>query len=278
MSYQFSADPRLEFSPICRGLILLNVGVFLLIGLGQILGWRFAELLPLYSTFGLMPERFLGDQYYWTCFTHMFLHASVIHLGVNMMGLYLLGPDLEMVLGHLRFLAFYLISGLVGAVCFLIISFLIQGQNLPVVGASGAIFGLLGGIVALFPLRTYIILPLMIPIKAYVLAVLLLTSHLFFILTPYGSNVAYDVHLGGGLAGFLMAGGAAVLHRRKYRDLIPTPELPYAKVEMETLAYRIADDVALEDTDRSRYALLREILRFEDIPTVEELRATRKKS
>jgi membrane associated rhomboid family serine protease len=278
MPYQFSSDPRLEFSPVCRILIAVNVLVFLLISVVLFFGPGPTFQKQVYSLFGLFPSLLVREGVFWTPLTYMFLHANLLHLGINMMGLYLLGPDLEQVFGHWRFLSFYLISGLVGAACFLIISFVWQDQSLPVVGASGAIFGLLGGIVALFPLRTYIILPLMIPVKAYVLAVLLLTSHLFFILTPYGSNVAYDVHLGGGLAGFLMAGLAALRHHRRYEHLIPAPERPYATVELETLAYRMADGDEVSEADEHRYRQLREILRYEDIPSVEELRAVRRKS
>jgi membrane associated rhomboid family serine protease len=275
MSYQLSPDPRLEFSPVCRGLIFANVAVFALGLVGQFLSIKALQTNSLLTTFGLFPHTLFRDGLLWTPFTYMFLHANLIHIGVNMMGLYLLGPDLEQALGHLRFLTFYIISGIIGALGFLVISFLLQGQTLPVVGASGAIFGLLGGVVALYPSRVYVILPLMIPMKASILAVLLLTSHIFFIVTPYGSNVAYDVHLAGGLAGFFMAGGAALLHRKRYQHIIPAPEVPYAKVELETLAYRLAEEAEVEDADHSRYHRLREILRFEDIPSVEELKASR---
>lgn len=278
MPYQISTDPRLEFSPVCRGLLFANVAVFGLHVLGQVLGLPSLETLSLLNHFGFIPGNLVRDGQLWTPFTYMFLHATFIHIGVNMMGLYLLGPDLEQVLGHARFLAFYLISGVMGALGFLVISYLLQDQNMPVVGASGAIFGLLGGIVALYPSRIYVILPLMIPLKAYVLAVLLLTTHLFFILTPYGSNVAYDVHLAGGLAGFFMAGGAALLHRKRYQDVIPRPEIPYAKVELETLAYRLAGPGDTDESDRIRYRQLREILKFDDIPSVEELKATHRES
>lgn len=277
MSYQFSSDPRLEFSPVCRGLIAANVLVFVLIAAGQLFSLPGFEPVSLYGRFGFLPERVLREGMIWTPVTHMFLHANLIHIGVNMMGLYLLGPDLEQVLGHWRFLGFYVICGLAGSLCFGVLSFAFQQQGLPVVGASGAIFGLLGGIVALFPLRTYVILPLMIPLKAYVLAVLLFTMHLFFIVTPYGTNVAYDVHLGGGVAGFLMAGVAAALHRRRFRHLIPWSERPYALVELETLAYRLAEEGEREE-EWERYRQLREVLRYEDIPSVEEIRAARRKS
>jgi len=276
MPYQISQDPRLEFSPVCRGILLINVVVFVLVEVAQFFEIPALQKQELFLTIGLFPPSLFQNGIYWGPFTHMFLHANLLHVGINMMGLYLLGPDLESALGHVRFCFFYLISGLVGAGTYLCISYVLQGQVQPVVGASGAIFGLLGGVVALYPLRMYVILPLMIPLKAYVLAVILLTTHLFFILTPFGSNVAYDVHLGGGVAGFLMAGGAALLHRRKYRDLIPTPELPYAKVELETLACRLAETEEVSESDRSRYQDLRQILRFEDIPSVEELRAMKK--
>lgn len=275
MSYQLSTDPRLEFSPVCRGLMIANVAVFALGLLGNVLGIPAVTSTNLLLHFGLFPTTLFREGYLWTPFTYMFLHANLLHIGVNMMGLYLLGPDLEQALGRIRFLAFYLISGVAGALGFLLLSVLLQGQTAPVVGASGAIFGLLGGIVDLYPKRVYILLPLMIPMRASVLAVLLLTSHLFFILTPFGSNVAYDVHLAGGLAGFFMAGGAALLHRRRYQEVIPRPEIPYARVELETLAYRLAEEPQVEPADQERYHQLKEILRFEDIPSVEELKASR---
>lgn len=115
----------------------------------------------------------------------------------------------------------------------------------------------------------------MIPIKASVLATLLLSTHLFFILTPYGNHVAYEVHLAGGITGFLICGGAALIHRYRWKDVIPASEIPYAAVELETLAYKLARDDAggLGEADRKRYTQLKEALRFEDIPSVEEIRA-----
>jgi membrane associated rhomboid family serine protease len=192
-----------------------------------------------------------------------------------MMAIYLLGPDLEQTFGRWKFLIIYLLSGWFGGIGFVVISYLIQGQLTPCVGPSGAIFGLLGGIVALYSKRIYVILPVMIPVQASVLAVLLLSTHLFFIVTPYGNHVAYDVHLVGGISGFLICGGAAMIHRYRWRDVIPKPEIPYAAVELETLTYKLAREEGNElgVEEMKRYNLLKQALRFEDIPSVEELRA-----
>lgn len=274
MAFILSPDPKLQYSPVCKTIILLNVFVFLLSVMGNILDLTFINSLSFINTFALFPETVMHEGMFWTPFTYMFLHGGWMHILFNMLGIYLLGPDLEQTFGHVKFLALYLLSGWLGAVAFIIISYLIQGQLTPCVGASGAIFGILGGIVALYPKRVYVILPLMIPVRASVLAILLLSIHLFFIMTPYGNHVAYEVHLGGGLAGFFLCGGAALFHRYRWRNVIPKPEIPYAAVELETLAYRIArSEEALGEEERMRYELLRKALRYEDVPSVQEIRA-----
>lgn len=275
MALQLGPDPRLQYSSVCKALIIVNVAVYLLGLVGGIFGLPAMGSHALLQTFGLFPGAVVHEGMFWTPFTYMFLHGGALHLGFNMMAIYLLGPDLEQTFGHWKFLIIYLLSGWLGGIGFIVISYLIQGQLTPCVGASGAIFGLLGGIVALYSKRIYVILPLMIPMRASVLAMLLLSTHLFFIVTPYGNNVAYDVHLVGGVSGFLICGGAAMIHRYRWRDVIPKPEIPYAAVELETLTYKLARDEApeLAAVEMKRYELLKQALRFEDIPSVEELRA-----
>ncbi|MEX2606196.1 MAG: rhomboid family intramembrane serine protease [Kiritimatiellia bacterium] len=275
MNLSLGPDPKLTFSPLCRSLIVMNAGVYLLGLAGDLLKWTSVSSASLLNTFALFPSAVVNEGMFWTPLTYMFLHANLIHLLVNMMGLYLLGPDLEQALGKVRFSLLYGLSGWLGGIGFVGISYFLQGKLHPCVGASGAIFGLLGGIVALYPKRIYVILPLMIPMRASVLAVILLSTHLFFIVTPYGSNVAYDVHLTGGLTGFMVSGGTALLHRFRWRDVIPRPEIPYVCVEMETLAYRIAEKGPREVSpeEHQRYEFLKNVLRYEDVPSVEEIRA-----
>jgi len=247
--------------------------------LGSLFGIPGIDAESLVASLALIPHGVMHEGMLWTPITYMFLHANLFHIGVNMLGLYLLGPDLENAMGSRAFLALYLSAGLAGALGFLLVSYIWLGLPTMVVGASGAIMGLLGAIVALYPARVYVLIPLMIPVRASVLAVLLVSTHLFFILTPYGGPVAYDVHLFGGFTGFVVAWTLAHLHRREWRDVFPPSERFYACVEMETLAHQLAGCEAPEEAapeDWNRYRKLKEALRYEDVPSVEELRASRR--
>lgn len=274
MALVLGPDPKLSYSLVCKWLIAVNVLVYLLGMAGTMLQLPWVSGRALLETFGLFPASVINEGMFWSPFSYMFLHGGLMHLLFNMMAIYLLGPDLEQTFGRGPFLLLYFLSGWLGGLGFIVISYLIQGQPTPCVGASGAIFGLLGGIVALYPKRVYVILPLMIPMRASVLATLLLSTHLFFILTPYGSRVAYEVHLIGGICGFLFCGGAALWHRYQWRDVIPRPEVPYAAVELETFNYRLARHGAgcLSEGERKRYDVLKQALKFEDLPSVEEIR------
>lgn len=104
---------------------------------------------PLFASWSLWPLPVAGGQW-WRLLTSGFLHLGVIHLLVNMVALWIIGRDLETVLGRARFAAVYLLSLLGGSVAV----FLFGGLTSPVAGASGAVYGLMGGIaVAAFRLR-----------------------------------------------------------------------------------------------------------------------------
>jgi membrane associated rhomboid family serine protease len=82
---------------------------------------------------------------YWQLVTSMFAHVEIWHIGFNMMVLWFLGPQIESVLGRARFLALYLVSGLAGSVCV----YWFSGEDTATLGASGAIFGLLGALLVI---------------------------------------------------------------------------------------------------------------------------------
>lgn len=104
---------------------------------------------PLFASWSLWPLPVAGGQW-WRLLTSGFLHLGVIHLLVNMVALWIIGRDLETVLGRVRFASVYLLSLLGGSVAV----FLFGGLTSPVAGASGAVYGLMGGIaVAAFRLR-----------------------------------------------------------------------------------------------------------------------------
>jgi membrane associated rhomboid family serine protease len=272
MKISLPNDPWLPASPVTRSLILLNILVWLAGGVGSVFRLTALDTESILLTFGLFPQAVMDDGVLWTPFTHMFLHGNGTHLMVNMLGLFLLGPDLERTFGTVSFLLLYLLSGLIGGVGYMLFSFMVLGQLHPVVGASGAIMGILGAIVALFPRRVYVILPLMIPLRASTLAVLMLTAHIFFMFTPYGGRVAYDVHLYGGLTGYGFAWWVSRRHLRRIRAQNPDLDPARSVAELEGLVVRQARErEPLSEEELQRYAFLKEALRFEDVLTLEEL-------
>ena len=102
------------------------------------------------AAYGLVPHRFLGDPVgeAFTVVMSMFMHASWAHIGGNMLFLYIFGDNVEDALGHVRYLAFYLLCGVAAAATQIFVD---PSSTIPMVGASGAIAGVLGGYVVLFP-------------------------------------------------------------------------------------------------------------------------------
>lgn len=128
----------------------------------------------------------------WRMLTALFVHSqsSILHLGLNMLSLFLFGPLLERLIGHIRFLALYLIAGFGGSVAVLLLA-----PQTPVVGASGAIFGLLGAF--------FVIQRNFGGNSTQLLVVIGLNLAVGFL--P-GTNISWQAHLGG-----LIAGGAVAL-------------------------------------------------------------------
>lgn len=119
-------------------LIGLNVAVWVAI---LATGWTESDLL---REIWLVPYQVSEGRFY-ELLSSAFTHVEIWHIGFNMLALWMLGPELERALGWVRFLALYLLSALAGSVCVLWLS----GELVPTVGASGAIFGLMGGLVVI---------------------------------------------------------------------------------------------------------------------------------
>ena len=169
-----------------RRLLVANVVVFLLTGL---LSDLFLFLI-LYPPLALVRP--------WTLITYMFLHGSIAHLLFNMLGLFFFGPRLESRLGPRGFLWLYFLSGLGGAVFHVVLA-----HEAPVVGASGAVYGVLLGFAMYWP-RERIYLWAIVPIEAWLLATLLVFGSLYAGVVPGGgSRTAHFAHLGGLVFAFL---------------------------------------------------------------------------
>jgi membrane associated rhomboid family serine protease len=192
-------------------LIAINVAVWLAIVATGGRNSRILDALALlpdsaarqYPDGSIAVVRGVSDGAVWQVVTSMFTHVELWHIGFNMLALYFLGPMLEQVLGRARFLAVYLVSGLVGSASVLLFS-AAHGQTL---GASGAIFGIMGAIA---------VLALKVGGQAQsVLGWIAINLVLTFTL----SGVSWQGHLGGLLGGAVL-GAAMVYAPRGRRSLV----------------------------------------------------------
>lgn len=174
----------IKFYPIVSTLLVLNIGIFLLTSIPSIGN----QLFNLGIGFNLL----ISEGEYWRLVSPMFLHASFMHLLFNMFSLYLFGPELEQLAGKARFLTVYLLSGLVGNVA----SYLLQNWDYMSVGASGAIYGILGAFGAL----VYYTKNFLPQLKQIILPIIVIGVVMTF-LQP---NINVTAHLAGLLTGFIL--------------------------------------------------------------------------
>lgn len=192
------------------GLMALNVAAFLYTW-PSIVGGQW-WLLPGY---GLVPTRIVADPAgeAFTVLTSMFMHGGWGHLASNMLFLHIFGDNLEDMMGHAKYLAFYVLCG----VCAALTQILIDTQSpVPMVGASGAIAGVVGGYLLLFPRAPIVMLNLtpliffigLLPvIPAWAVAGEFFVVNLWQAFGPMGDaggGVAVFAHLGGFVAGFFL--------------------------------------------------------------------------
>ena len=138
----------------------------------------------------------------WQVLSYAFLHGDMLHLFFNMLGLWMFGAELEQLWGSRRFWQFLLAAVVVAAITQLLIT-LFAGSNVPTVGASGALFGLLLAFGMLFPNRT--IMPLFPPIPMKARNFVILFGGIELLMGVWGgSGIAHFAHLGGMLGGWLM--------------------------------------------------------------------------
>jgi membrane associated rhomboid family serine protease len=147
----------------------------------------------------------VSDGAWWQLFTSMFTHVELLHIGFNMLALWILGPQLELVLGRVRYLGLYLLSGLVGSAAV----YWFSNEYTPTLGASGAIFGLMAGLLVLaYKVRADI-------------NQLLMWIGLNVALTFFGrATISWQGHLGGFVGGLVLAAILAYApraHRTAYQ-------------------------------------------------------------
>ena len=141
-----------------------------------------------------------------TLVTHQFLHGGVLHLGFNMAYLWVFGDNVEDAMGHFRFLLFYLLCGTIAALAEVVSD---PGQTTPLIGASGAISGVLGAYLVLHPnarvLVPIVVIPLYMP--AYLLLLVWIGFQIYAVTNMpevATEGVAWWAHIGGFFAGLLL--------------------------------------------------------------------------
>lgn len=181
------------------GIILLNVLIFL---------YQFS--MPAYlldgfvEQWGIVPVTITGHLY--TLFTSMFLHGGWLHLGGNMLFLWVFGRNVEDLIGSARFVVFYVLCGLASAVVQVIVN---MNSELPTIGASGAIAGVMGAYLLKFPrsrIKTLIFVVFFVTTAEIPAWLMLLYWFVIQLISGVGSLASAD-YTGGGIAWFAHIGG-----------------------------------------------------------------------
>lgn len=209
-------------------LIILNIAAYVIEHI-----FRF----PL-SYFGALRADWWTTLSFWQLITYQFIHMGFWHLFSNMIGLYFIGPDTERALGTNRFFALYFLSGILGGLGWSLLS--LYGTC---IGASGAVFGILGAYAALYPNRELILIffPFM-PIKAWIFVLFIGAYELSHVLAGPGGHIANAAHVSGGIAGYIYAtiiGRPHILDKLKEK-FDPKEKPPVSRFEID----RILDKAA----------------------------------
>ncbi len=213
MNY-YSSSTRVFFGgPVTRTvkqLIIINAAVYLLLKISELLHNDF-----ILAYFALIPIRVSREFMIWQLVTYMFMHAEILHLFFNMLTLFMFGNDLERYWGTHRFLRYYFITGIGGGG----LSWLLAMNSMsPIIGASGAIYGLLLAYGLLYPNRI-VYLNFLLPVKVKWLVIIMGGINLFYSLTGGEPGVAHIAHLGGLLVGLVYLKGPEYLGRfQTYRS------------------------------------------------------------
>ena len=198
MKYQFQSNPgQLSYKPslftdAIKTLISVNFAIFILQSISS------SEIM-FFSNFGLVPKLVWSQLKIWQPFTYMFFHGDIWHVLINMFVLWMFGTELERAWGKKNFLRFYFITGVgsgLGTMLFGLQSLV------PIVGASGAIYGVLLAYGVIFPNRTVYLYGI-IPIKSiwFVISVGFIA---FISSIDNNSNVSHLTHLSGMIVGYVL--------------------------------------------------------------------------
>lgn len=226
------ANRSLTTPHLTRIFIIVNVIVFFVSFLPELSrrywlyvllgGMESPTLQHISLKYGLIPNEVLQGQQLFTFVTSMFMHADLWHLGGNMLYLHIFGDNVEDGFGHWRFFLFYFLSGFAASMFFILTNI---NSSDPAIGASGAISGVLGAYLVLYPKARVLTLVFLGWIFPVLIPAIFLLGFWFILQLLYGmltlglgaiTSIAYWAHIGGFIAGLLF--GLAWRSRRSKRD------------------------------------------------------------
>jgi len=208
-------NPRSSFPIFTILLIIINIIVFYF---EATTGYT-----QLIERFGAVPGQIVRGQKLETLITSMFLHGGFMHIIGNMLYLWIFGDNIEHYLGHFKFLLFYFTCGLIAVIAHIILG---SSPDVPMVGASGAISGVLGAYLIKYPkARILVLIPIFIfitirPIPAVIVLSFWFIMQLFSGLGTLGisgGGVAFWAHIGGFIAGAVLI---LVLAKKNHKQVI----------------------------------------------------------
>ena len=204
MKYRLQFNPgelaykRQVFTDAIKILVSINFGIYILQSIS-------GKEDVFFRLFGLVPSTFISDLMLWQPFTYMFLHApfyssvGISHILLNMLGLWVFGRELEQAWGKTHFLKYYFITGVGSG----LITYLFQmGSDNPVIGASGAVYGVLLAYGVSYPNRMLYIWGI-IPVKSMWL-VIIMGSIAFFGVLGNADGISHVTHISGMVIGYFL--------------------------------------------------------------------------
>jgi len=207
---------------VTYGIIILNLLVF---GYEMSLSLDEKALINFFDTYGLIPEKIVHGQSLFSPFTSMFIHGGFMHIFGNMLYLYIFGNNIEDIMGHRRFILFYLLCGMAASGLQISIN---PHSTVPNIGASGAIAGVLGAYLLTFPgAKVHTLIFFGYFVRWVKLPALFVLGFWFIIqlfsgigslgyMTADAGGIAFFAHIGGFVAGALLV---LIFNKKKRRFL-----------------------------------------------------------
>jgi membrane associated rhomboid family serine protease len=222
------------FPPAIKWLLISNAALFFL---PRILS---LDLIQLHYYFGLVPAMVWEKLFLWQLVSYMFLHGGLWHIVMNMFILWMFGAELERTWGTREFARFYFTAGIgAGIINVAFAALRPSTAYVPIIGASGAIYGILVAYAMLFPER-YVYVYFLIPVKVKYLVIFLVALEFFS--TYQADGVAHFAHLGGALVGFLY-----LRYQWRWRMRRWSPAEVYRRFKSRSLARKSEESLKIMD-------------------------------